>query len=356
VESLKYALIGLGGAGSGLAVSISKRGGAISGWYDVDPAIAEAIEREGGLSYEGLLGTGAVSLPKAAANGAEAVQGADIIIVSTTANVHADVAREIAPALTAEQAVILHCGYVAGTKVFQDQADLAGISTPLALFEMNNTLHLAGKLNPSTVVVKGEKKWLEIAGSTKSQAVGAFARFRNDFPEFTASTEVLANGLNNPNCFGHVPATIGAAVLLDREMGDLTTGTLQFEEARLGRVNRMAAALEAERDTLMSALGLQSLSSRVFSKQAYPAGSRQFGGIARFGPKLQRRFLYEDVPCSLVPMEFLGHMVGVAMPVTTSLIEIANILEQTDFRAVGRRSEVLSADWVALNSKFNGNG
>src|SRR5690606_37517957 len=136
----------------------------------------------------------------------------------------------------------------------------------------------------------------EIAGDRTNTDCPRFAALMQLFPEFEFSENVLQNGLNNPNFIGHVPAYVCGAVLLDRDLGEMTTGILHFHEARLGRVNRLGAAVEKERDTLMESIGLKPQPSREFDRRAYPAGAQIAGGIARFGPKLQRRYVYEDVP------------------------------------------------------------
>jgi len=346
VAALKYSLIGLGAAGAGMAVTLNARSARICGWYDRDDAVRSVTDMAGGLSFEGLCGHGVVPLPPGADSAAAAIAGSDIVLVSTTADCHATVAREITPAVSADQIVVLHCGYVGGSKVFADALASAGAPADIAIFELNNTLHLAGKPDPATVVIRGEKRWLELAGLPAGRESPHYAALLAQFPEFAYSANVLENGLNNPNCIGHVPAYVGGAMTLDRDMGDLTTGILQFEEARMGRVNLIAAAFEAERDTVMRAAGLTPLPITEFSRRAYPAGSRLYGGIARFGPKLQRRYLHEDVPCSLVPLELLGRLVATATPLTSGLIDIANILEGVDFRATGRNADVLSAEWM----------
>lgn len=351
---LNYALIGLGGAGAAFAVGVAARAGRILGWYDSDGTVRSAIDAAGGLSFEGLCGQGAVSMPLSAQSGASAVQGADIIMVSTTADRHAEVAGEIAPGLSSGQMIVLHCGYVGGSKVFADALVSAGASKDILVFELNNALHLAGKLNPSTVVIKGQKRWLELAGLPEGTEGRHYSAFLEQFPEFTYTPNVLESGLNNPNCIGHVPAYIAGAMTLDRDMGELTCGVLHFDEARMGRVNLIAGALEQERDAIMRAAGLRPLPTALFSQRAYPAGTRLFGAIPRFGPKLQKRFLYEDVPCSLVPLEVLARQVGVATPFTTALIALSNILEQVDFRATGRNEQVLPLDW--MRSYVDGSG
>ena len=57
---------------------------------------------------------------------------------------------------------------------------------------------------------------------------------------------------------------------------------------------------------------------------------------------------YQDVPFGLVPWEDLGRLVGVEMPVCTSLINLANSLLQTDFRATGQTLEHIGLGGVGV--------
>lgn len=348
---MHYALIGLGAAGSGLAVSLARAGQEISGWFDSDAGTRSAVDAAGGLSYEGIAGQGAVALPTASGQAADAIDGAAVIVVSTTADRHEEVAQALALALRPDQLVILHCGYVGGARMFAQALEAAGGITNPMLGELNNTVHLCGKINGSTVAMRAEKRWLELAADAATLRHTSTQAFLALFPGYTSSEHALESGLNNPNAIGHVPATIGNAVLIGRELGEMTTGLLHFEEARLGKVNTIAAAFEAERDRLIAALGLKPLPSSVFSARAYPAGSRLFGGVSRFGPKLQSRFLTEDLPCSLVPMESLGRWAGCPTPVTTAMIELSNIIAGIDFRAGGRTVERFGEAWVRSQTR-----
>ena len=52
--------------------------------------------------------------------------------------------------------------------------------------------------------------------------------------------------------------------------------------------------------------------------------------------QLDSRYLTEDIPFGLVPLEDVGKLVGVEMPICTSLINLANSLLGRDFRATGQ--------------------
>ena len=60
------------------------------------------------------------------------------------------------------------------------------------------------------------------------------------------------------------------------------------------------------------------------------------GAVPRFGPKLLRRFLAEDIPAGLIPMASLADLAGVATPVTRLLIDAAALVARKDFWASGR--------------------
>ena len=56
---------------------------------------------------------------------------------------------------------------------------------------------------------------------------------------------------------------------------------------------------------------------------------------------LQHRYLFEDVPCGLVPLEAVGLNYGVDMTHTSLIIDLASRLMKVDFRRTGRNLESL---------------
>ena len=68
--------------------------------------------------------------------------------------------------------------------------------------------------------------------------------------------------------------------------------------------------------------------------------NRYYRGID--APKsIKHRYLEEDIPNGLVPLEDIGKMFGVLTPVTTSIISFANIVMDCDYRKTGRRYSIL---------------
>ena len=56
---------------------------------------------------------------------------------------------------------------------------------------------------------------------------------------------------------------------------------------------------------------------------------------------LRHRFLLEDIPYGMVPMEDLGRLAGVKTPLTTAIIDLACSLLGEDFRARARSLKAL---------------
>jgi opine dehydrogenase len=78
------------------------------------------------------------------------------------------------------------------------------------------------------------------------------------------------------------------------------------------------------------------------SKKAYQSGSLyqalQESEPNRFiqAPEnLSYRFLTEDIPFGIVPMSYLGRMVGVPTPIINGLIELASLINETDYWKTG---------------------
>ncbi len=63
---------------------------------------------------------------------------------------------------------------------------------------------------------------------------------------------------------------------------------------------------------------------------------------------LHHRFLLEDIPYGMVPMESLGRLTGIPTPVTSSIITLASELTQIDFRSQARDLRYLKLDHLSF--------
>ncbi len=127
-----------------------------------------------------------------------------------------------------------------------------------------------------------------------------------------------------------------------------TTGGdfLFYVEGMSPAVVQVTEDLDQERLALGKALGLDLMPHSEMGKTWY--GHQGFQGgqypdkernpvyyAIKAESSLDSRYLTEDIPFGLVPLEDFGKLVGLEMPVCTSLINLANSLLGRDFRKEG---------------------
>ena len=100
-----------------------------------------------------------------------------------------------------------------------------------------------------------------------------------------------------------------------------------------------------ERVSVSEALGLKIESTEEWLKRTYHIeGDNLFECIQNNEAyktidapnSLKHRYIYEDVPCGLVPIESVGLKLGLDMSYTTLTIDLACKLIGIDFRETGR--------------------
>lgn len=103
--------------------------------------------------------------------------------------------------------------------------------------------------------------------------------------------------------------------------------------------------IDEERVSVSEALGLKIESTEEWLKRTYHIeGDNLFECIQNNEAyktidapnSLKHRYIYEDVPCGLVPIESVGLKLGLDMSYTTLTIDLACKLIGIDFRETGR--------------------
>lgn len=130
---------------------------------------------------------------------------------------------------------------------------------------------------------------------------------------------------------------------------------------RTGITPAVAAAVEAvdrERVAVATAYGIRAVSLCQWLSDTYGVkgdslyemlqNNAAYANIKSI-PSLQNRFLTEDTPSGLVPLEAFGQLAGVATPVMTSVINLANELLGQDFRVVGRNLKCLGLEGLSVS-------
>jgi len=115
--------------------------------------------------------------------------------------------------------------------------------------------------------------------------------------------------------------------------------------------------LDRERVTVASALGIRAKSALEWLKMAYDttgddltdAIHNQPGYRGIMAPRtLHHRYLFEDVPMSLVPMAALGQRYGVSVRGMDSIIRLACFIHRTDYWRRGRTLDKMGIEQLSV--------
>ena len=169
------------------------------------------------------------------------------------------------------------------------------------------------------------------------------------YPQFIDGVDVLNTGMNNMGAIFHPALT-----LLNMGWIEATHGDYQFYiDGVTPSVARVLEVLDRERVTVASALGIRARTSLEWLKLAYDttgvdlheAIHNQPGYYGIKAPAtLNHRYIFEDVPMSLVPIASLGKRYGVFVRGMESMIQVASIIHRTDYWRRGRTVEKLGLE------------
>jgi opine dehydrogenase len=173
------------------------------------------------------------------------------------------------------------------------------------------------------------------------------------FPQFVAGSNVLATSLENIGAVFHPALT-----LLNAAWVESTGGNFEYYLQGISpSVAKVLQAIDDERLALARALGIRTVSAREWLYLTYDSvGSDLCAAIrattAYAGIKAPRsidhRYIWEDVPMSLVPMASLAAMYDVPTPAIDLTIDLANLMHGKDYRANGRTAYSLGIEGLSV--------
>jgi opine dehydrogenase len=343
-DSTTCAVIGAGLGGVAVCANLGV-GGYRLRLCDLNDARLTELRATGGIDVEGLV-QGFAPLERVTTDMAEAVDGADVIIVCTGSHHHADVARGLAKLLRDGQTILLIQGGTGGALVVRRELREAGSTAALDVAEMDNYPYSLGWPAPSRMRMTIKKQFLQIAALPAGRIGAVMARLGPAFPEAVAAPHVLYTGLNNMNATLHVVNMVGNIGRLE------ATGNAYrfYAEGYTPSIVRLLEALDGERLAVARAYGVQvpgihewltrtygfpepSLSDTFHRLTHDPRGPYQWTPTPK---SMEHKYVVEDVPCGLVAMAALGAAAGVPTPVIAGLVAVASGLTGRDFVGEGR--------------------
>lgn len=342
-EIRTIAILGAGHGGFAAAADLTRRGFEVRLQARNAEHLA-AVRARGGLDVEGIH-EGFVPLRHLTTRVAEAVQGADLVMLIVPSVAHAPYARELATGLRSGQPIFLNPGHTGGGLHFVHELRQAGFRGEIRIAETVTLTYICRTQGPTAVAIYSYTRNLQLAALPGRDSSAMFALLKPVFPEVALASSVLETGMANINAVFHPPGMLLNAGWIEDTRGDF----LFYREGITPAVGAVAEAVDAERMSIAQALRIPTV---PFLETFYRAGlttaeGRASGSISfacsvsapnarvKSPSSLDNRYIHEDVGYGLVPMTALARLAGVPTPTMDALIQVASEVMQIPFAERG---------------------
>jgi opine dehydrogenase len=275
----------------------------------------------------------------------EAIEGIKYIMMIVPAMGHIHFFNHIIPYLEDGQTVILWPGNYAGL-LFANVLNKKGIKKNITFAEAHTLPWAARLVAPAKVQIFAEV-WKLLLGVFPAKNTDQVINDMKDIYPVVPSENILAASLNNLNPIVHPIGSVLNAGWVDTLKDD-------FYFYKLGTtisISRVIKAVYEEVERVSNTIGVKML---AYPEEAFRSKSTIMAYYARApinieevaakvsGPtSMQHRYITEDVPYGLVPISRLARKFGVTVPVIDGVIDLAAIINQTNYRQEGRSLEEL---------------
>lgn len=349
-----YTVIGAGHGGKAMAAHLGLMGFPTT-LYNRTPERVAAIKELGRIDLEASEGGphGRCPIACVTSNMAEALEKAEMIMVVVPSSAHGDIARAAAPYLRDGQIVVLHPGRTCGTIEFAKVLKDNNCSADVTIAEAETFIYASRSDGPAQARIFRIKDAVPLAALPATRTRLVLDKIHEAYPQYIDGGNVLQTGLNNMGAIFHPALT-----LLNAGWIEATHGDYQFYiDGVTHSVARVLEALDRERVTVASSLGIRARTGLEWLKLAYDTDGEDlheaihnqpgYYGI-KAPPTLNHRYIFEDVPMSLVPIASLGQTYGVSVRGMDSIIRLACIVHRTDYWRRGRTIDKLGIDKLSV--------
>jgi len=342
-----YTVIGAGNGGRAMAAHLALMGKTVT-MYNRTFSNIEVIAKRKGIELESFVDgpRGFGIIQSATSNIQDAIQNAQVIMVVVPSSAHINVAELTAPYLKDGQIIILHPGRTFGAIEFDITLKNQGCQADVIIAEAETFIYASRAEGPAQARIFRIKEAVPIAALPATRTEQVLRAIEDVYPQYIDGENVLRTGLNNMGAIFHPAITILNAGRIESTHGDFEF----YVDGVTPSTARVLEALDRERVTVASALGIRArtalewleLAYNVHGADLHDAIHNQTGYFGIKAPgTLNHRYIFEDVPMSLVPIASVGNQFGISVRGMDGIIRLACIIHQTDYFRRGRTVEHL---------------
>lgn len=269
------------------------------------------------------------------------------IMVTVPSNAHADVAQKLAPYVDKDSIIILNPGRTFGAIDFAANLKKYGVKKMPHIAETQTIVYTCRKSSENSATIFAMKEKVAIASLQKNDIEWILSQMPACLKSyFISESSVVTTSLSNVGMILHcVP------VLMN--VGWIENEKVNFKYYYDGISKSVAHVLEkmdCERIKVARQIGCRVESTEEWLKRIYKLEGTGIYECIRNNsayreidapPDLEHtRYILEDVPEGLVPVEYVGKQLQVDVSTISLVIDLANVVYDTDFRKLGRQISV----------------
>ncbi len=343
----RIAVIGAGNGGTAMAGDLTLAGHEcrlfeFSQWrQNVD-----AVNEKGGIKVTGVAHTGFAPVALATTDLKAAVDGAELIMVTTQSLTHTLVAEGLAPLVRAGQTIVLWPGS-GGTFELRRIFDQAGVTADVLLAEGATLPYCCRRLEgPGTVNIHridGPRNYVAALPATRTPEL--MAQLQDVYDTVVPAQSVIEPALYNPNIIVHPAGALFNMGRIEFSKGEFW----MYKEGITPSVKKIINGMDRERQAIMARLGYAPKTYAQVFDDLFHVSVEQFAVASSQGPfSMQDRYITEDVPMGVTLTASLGRKLSIPTPTYDAIIHIAATVNETDYFHIGRNLANLGLEsWSA---------
>jgi len=283
---------------------------------------------------------------------AEAVAGADLVLVPLPTTTQEAVIEELVPAVEDGQVVVFAPGNC-GSALFRRALDDARPATDVAVAETPTLPYVTRRSGPAEATINLDAVSLPVGAFPGRDTDRAHEALSAVYDVAIPVENALDAALTNSNaCVNATPTVLNA--------GAIESDEIAFNIHRHGVGERMLDAVMAvddERVHIREELGFREphVTQEEYYRPGPETGEHFYGANAREAlmsadtfsedpPSLDDRYVHEDVRIATVLLASLGEFLGVETPTIDAVVRIAEALMGESYGETGRTLETLGLD------------
>lgn len=322
-----------------MAAYLSLNGLKVKLWNRTQKNIQEILNT-GIIHCTGIV-NGDAKIDKVSTNIADVVD--DFVMVTTPSSAHKDIARKLAPYVHPKMIIVLNPGRTFGAIEFAEELKKNGVIQLPHIAETQTIVYTCRKDGPNSTCILALKKDVEIAAISGSDISYIMERMPDCLkPYFKVVDSVGLTSFSNVGMVLHC-----APVMMNVGWIEAKTADFKYYYDGISRsVAHFLEKIDAERKAVAEAEGFEIASVKDWLIKTYDVTGKDLYECIQNNeaykaidapPTLDSRYIFEDIPNGLVPIETLGQEFGVPTPNISTIINLACAVMDTDYRKIGRR-------------------